>query len=670
MKPAAGWFNVHLLIATGIQALITKIIGSRTAKREILAALDIKSESRSSDVFEHGYFDAEKQAKLKKNEPIWIDYVADIGDGFDATFSVAWLMGRDYIYVGNKDKYIAQPIPIDAKTEHDAGQVTDTQPLPAGNITIFGGDQVYPYATSVNYFHRTTTPYMLARPWSSAAPEKSEKKGIRALFAIPGNHDWYDGLNSFIRVFCQPKRWIGAWQINQRRSYFSVKLPYGFWLWGIDTATSDDIDAPQLDYFKHQISQMSPNDQVILCVPKPAWIDFEDKQSGKVKGKSHSWTAWHKIEYIQKLISKNGNTVPLILSGDLHHYSRYQGKSALDGTTQHWVTAGMGGAFMSGTNFLPGKINITNRLSAQQKMTFPSKDKSKKMRKGVFRFVFKHKFISTLIGAFILIIVWILNASSRGLKDLVPPGSRPEALLDHSLAQNFFEALKSPSEIGGFFHHLLLLFIYKPGLILLPIIALSIFVLFAHSGASRRTPGYGPFVFGITHGLLHMFAAMLIASGLLYFFKSIGFSQLLTIISLPPLALLCAWLINGFIFSGYLLLSNLWIGLHNQEVFSAQSIEDWKGFLRMKVDKDGLTIYPIGIPKISRKWEASRQPGTEKSKAEKPGKYVSDMISKTMDVTITKGTTNAANPEKVIEITLIEDAIFIPIRNGNGDQIA
>ena len=44
------------------------------------------------------------------------------------------------------------------------------------------------------------------------------------MYALPGNHDWYDGLTSFMRLFCQGG-WVGAWRTRQRRSYFAVKLP-------------------------------------------------------------------------------------------------------------------------------------------------------------------------------------------------------------------------------------------------------------------------------------------------------------------------------------------------------------------------------------------------------------------------------------------------------------
>jgi hypothetical protein len=44
-------------------------------------------------------------------------------------------------------------------------------------------------------------------------------------------------------------------------------------------------------------------------------------------------------------------------------------------------------------------------------------------------------------------------------------------------------------------------------------------------------------------------------------------------------------------------------GAHVNEVFSCQSITDYKHFLRFHVTKQGVTIYPIGIEKVLTNWE-------------------------------------------------------------------
>jgi hypothetical protein len=52
----------------------------------------------------------------------------------------------------------------------------------------------------------------------------------------------------------------------------------------------------------------------------------------------------------------------------------------------------------------------------------------------------------------------------------------------------------------------------------------------------------------------------------------------------------------------YLLVASRF-GINLNEVMAGQSIEDHKGFLRMRLTRDGtLTIYPVKIEKICRKW--------------------------------------------------------------------
>src|SRR5690606_31088333 len=124
----------------------------------------------------------------RHDEGLWIDYVADTGDGFDATYAVA--------------------SQVAARELHVDGVPT---PLPRAQILVLGGDQVYPAASTESYEDRLAGPWRAALPWTV--------RDHPALFAIPGNHDWYDGLTGFLRLFGQG-RWIGGWRTSQGRSYF------------------------------------------------------------------------------------------------------------------------------------------------------------------------------------------------------------------------------------------------------------------------------------------------------------------------------------------------------------------------------------------------------------------------------------------------------------------
>ena len=59
--------------------------------------------------------------------PIWIDYVADVGDGFESTYTIAYLLAQDSLDV------------------RQAGR------LRHGEVLIMGGDQCYPQATREEY---------------------------------------------------------------------------------------------------------------------------------------------------------------------------------------------------------------------------------------------------------------------------------------------------------------------------------------------------------------------------------------------------------------------------------------------------------------------------------------------------------------------------------------
>src|SRR4029450_7416960 len=123
------------------------------------------------------------------------------------------------------------------------------QPLPRGRILVLGGAEVYPVASPEGYDHRLEGPWRAALPWTG--PPSA------TLYAIPGNHDWFDGLTGFMRLFGQG-RWIGGWRTHQTRSYFAAQLPHRWWLWGVDIQSDALIDEPQLDFFPRAAERAPP----------------------------------------------------------------------------------------------------------------------------------------------------------------------------------------------------------------------------------------------------------------------------------------------------------------------------------------------------------------------------------------------------------------------------
>jgi hypothetical protein len=637
-KSPVAWLNLQLLIDTGILAAVSSFTGSRSPRREVLAALepplpDIKP-----------YFDY----SMDPQEETWIDFIADLGDGFNATTSIAWLVGRDYLGLGAVGDPVEQPYPPTQFQECGPEAFgTADHVLKAGQITIFGGDLVYPYATRTEYEDRTVGPYLVARPWQL---EPGTKAGAalgatgRRLFSIPGNHDWYDGLSAFVQRFCQPHRWMGCWEVQQRRSYFAIKLPHKVWIWGVDLATDDDFDAPQLEYFDARAADLEPGDDVILCVPKPAWIDRKVKATPDPETPSRSWESWKKVERIRLLIdgerSISGAHVRAILSGDQHHYSRYETPDEGDEKT-HLVTCGGGGAFLHGTDALPSQVNLDAGIVADFKACFPSAQDSGRTRFGVLTLQANHWKLFGLLGLTLMSLVWLWEVQ------------RPETFLTGPalFSTAFFCA------IGA-------------AIVASPISLLFTGLVFVGFCAFARTGQEGLWWRPLLGGAVHCFVQLTATVLLLHFaFMPIllmHWPAIPTGILLVAMFVLLGWTVPGWLFTLYLLLANLTLGLHHEEVFSAQGIEDRKAFLRIRVNGDGIVIYPIGLNKISHDWlnpdreRPFASTATDKSRMHRiVRKALNRVVTPEDEIAIPTGATHVLLPSTKLAPHLIEKPIII-----------
>ena len=102
--------------------------------------------------------------------PLWIDFVADTGDDRDVSASVARLVFAEYAR---------------------AGEGPESEILPRGDLLLFGGDTAYPVSTGREILRR------VIQPWNEVLQEIGTGGRRRVLLGIPGNHDWYDGLDGF-----------------------------------------------------------------------------------------------------------------------------------------------------------------------------------------------------------------------------------------------------------------------------------------------------------------------------------------------------------------------------------------------------------------------------------------------------------------------------------------
>jgi hypothetical protein len=307
------WFNPLLLIKLLNNVVTSAMFGQYADRRLMVAALDTvtpEEHMARATAFARGLSPATKG-------PVWIDFVADLGDGFDSTYAVACLLARNTLELGGES-------------------------LPRGEMLIMGGDEVYPLANTQTYRNQLRKPYQ----WASPDHDKAEDDGV-PLFAIPGNHDWYDGLVQFLAYFTRPTpTHFGSWRTQQKRSYFALQLTESWWLWGMDIQLADNMDQPQADYFNliARSDRLRPGSKIILCTAEPGWLYTDTNMR-----------SWEIVDYALGIANKADKalTIPLLLSGDTHHYSRYH---AADGT--QFVTSGGGGAFLHPTHQLEKNVSV------------------------------------------------------------------------------------------------------------------------------------------------------------------------------------------------------------------------------------------------------------------------------------------------------------------------
>ncbi|AKT39668.1 hypothetical protein [Chondromyces crocatus] len=107
-------------------------------------------------------------------EDLWIDFVADTGDDVSVSAAVAQLIFSTY------------------EVEDEAGERLT---LPRGHVLLFGGDTAYPVATELEINNRVIA------PWNAVLRRLPSDGASRVLLGVPGNHDWYAGLDGFGRMF-------------------------------------------------------------------------------------------------------------------------------------------------------------------------------------------------------------------------------------------------------------------------------------------------------------------------------------------------------------------------------------------------------------------------------------------------------------------------------------
>ncbi|MGH6935155.1 MAG: hypothetical protein ACRED2_03055 [Methylocella sp.] len=509
-------------------------------------------------------------------DEVWFDYISDTGDGWNPTYSIACLVGQETLKV----------LPA-----VDGG---DLLPLPRGEFTILGGDQVYPVASAELYRERLEDPFYCARATSEDAADRTP------VYALPGNHDWYDGLTSFIRLFCQKDRWVGQWRATQTRSYFAIQLPHRWWIWGLDVQLESNVDPAQARYFRHHARFLQPGDRVILVTPEPSWIE-----AGRTAEEKSTSQAYRNMLVLEKCITDRDATIPVRIAGDLHHYARYQGQ---DGMSQ-LITCG-GGAFLHGTFGLPWKLNLQTSTGQQfdRVAAVPTPEQSEKLCGSVFwKLLWRNPWFAVAVGAVYWTYGWFLQSASEALNTLEWNENKPASTLfaylrvDHCISwkpwalpvidlQNFYSQRTPCSKVfwawGDIALHDPLVFLFSA------VIIIGCLVFAVRSRRAGKSPWIAGGV-GVLHAIAHIALALVLI-------KTAAFYIPWDWVVHP--AVLLGGIPGSLLVAAYLWLAHRAIRAHDQEVLSTQGIEDYKCFARFHVTKDALTIYPIGLVKVCRRW--------------------------------------------------------------------
>ena len=511
-RPMVRWLDPHQLLDTSARVLASGFLTSYSDTREMQALVA------------GGAFDRSDAPEL------WLDYVSDLGDGWNSTYTVAQLLAGDELDL-----------------DHD-GERHRTR---RGRLLVMGGDEVYPVPTRTQYENRLLGPYRSALPCppEGEAPE---------LFAIPGSHDWYDGLVNFTNIFCR-RRSIGGWATAQTRSYFAVRLPHRWSLWGVDLQFGDYLDEAQVAYFADAAGAMEPGERIVLCLAK-------EVESGR---KSAEVCSDRHLGYLEReVVRPAGAEVVLYLKSGRHHYCRYES----EGEGRHLVTAGGGGAFLHPTHDLPEEVDPpSDEASGPFRLAgvYPSRRQSKRLRKRVWLLPAYNLPLAAALGVIQVLLVFMLNLHLRGRHQGVGFGDLRRALWE------------SPTAF-----------------LLITLIVLSFGAMIRLAHDARGIPRL---LIGLGHSLLQFggLGAVIVLASRLSSPLGRGAPSLLAFLGL---VFLLGGLGGVLGVSAYLWATNC-LGFHGNEAFAPLHHMDQKNFLRLHIDEDGaLTVYPIGIDRMVRRW--------------------------------------------------------------------
>ena len=203
------------------------------------------------------------------------------------------------------------------------------------------------------------------------------------IYALPGNHDWYDGLNGFMYHLCgaeatalatpkerassrkerlrrllwrtpkvdpaslpERKRTEGARRSNQRSPYFAIETG-PLLIVGIDTGMGYPLDCEQGEWLK-KISKIDKPKLLLTGLPIYWNCGYQDCGTGTYSGGEVEGGGT-----VDGIVRDPEHNYVAVIGGNIHNYQRYLVRVEGREMRIPHIVSGGGGAYMHATHTIP-----------------------------------------------------------------------------------------------------------------------------------------------------------------------------------------------------------------------------------------------------------------------------------------------------------------------------
>jgi hypothetical protein len=322
------WLNPVLLAGTAVRVVLAELFGAYLDKRELQSGLSaIRYDEDGAD-------------------ELWLDYVADLGDGFDSTYTIAYLLAQKAL------------------------KPDGAPPLPRASVLVMGGDEVYPTASGQQYEDRFKGPYRAALPsrqrWKAADALRPARQPrlVRRAHRVPAALRPVETTS------------IGAWTTSSSAptSPSSCRTGGGCWPSTCSSAPTSTNRSSRTSGDRDADGAGRPDHHLPSVAGLGGHRALED-------GVRH-----HRLLRPQDPGAARGGR-ELMISGDLHHYARY---SSAD---RQLITCGGGGAYLYPTHRCPrisgaaGRAAVRRRTASvdyERARIYPTEGQSRRFAAEIF----------------------------------------------------------------------------------------------------------------------------------------------------------------------------------------------------------------------------------------------------------------------------------------------